>query len=598
MSNKNELEAIQLPRRRFIQGGLLGSSFVGSSVLGLSGCASTAKTSSYTLHPPQELRGEVFNLTIDYMPVNITGRERIATVVNGSLPAPTLRWKEGQRVTIRVTNRLPVVSSIHWHGLILPTEMDGVPGMSFDGIAPGETFEYQFDVQQSGTYWYHSHSGFQEQTGLYGAIVIEPRELDPVACDREHIVQLSDWSDEAPQDIFANLKKLSHYYNFQERTVADLWREVREQGLLATWRERRMWNEMRMSDRDVADVTGHTYSFLMNGHNAQQNWTGLFQRGERLRLRVINSAAMTFFDVRIPGLKMTVVAADGQNVQPVAVDEFRIAPAETYDVIVEPGEAQAYTLFAQSMDRSGYACGTLALNAGSKALIPAMDKMPVLGHRDMGMGSEGMGSEGENSEDKGGNMSGHHAMHHHHGHHGSSDAASVQHAPQEYGPQVDMRVDSPANGLRDPGIGLREHQERLGRRVLHYGDLRGLVPTRDKRAPSREIELHLTGNMSRYLWSINGVPFAEAEPLQLTHGERVRFTLVNDTMMTHPIHLHGLWSELETGDADFLPRKHTVIVQPGSKISYQVTADAKGRWAYHCHLLFHMSGMFREVRVV
>ncbi len=481
--------------------------------------------------------------------------------------------------------------------------MDGVPGMSFDGIAPGETFEYQFDVQQSGTYWYHSHSGFQEQTGLYGAIVIEPRELDPVACDREHIVQLSDWSDEAPQDIFANLKKLSHYYNFQERTVADLWREVREQGLLATWRERRMWNEMRMSDRDVADVTGHTYSFLMNGHNAQQNWTGLFQRGERLRLRVINSAAMTFFDVRIPGLKMTVVAADGQNVQPVAVDEFRIAPAETYDVIVEPGEAQAYTLFAQSMDRSGYACGTLALNSGSKALIPAMDTVPVLGHRDMGMGSEGMGSEGmgsegENSEDKGGDMSGHHAMHHHHGHHGSSGAASVQHAPKEYGPQVDMRVDNPANGLRDPGIGLREHQQRLGRRVLHYGDLRGLVPTRDKRAPSREIELHLTGNMSRYLWSINGVPFAEAEPLQLTHGERVRFTLVNDTMMTHPIHLHGLWSELETGDADFLPRKHTVIVQPGSKISYQVTADAKGRWAYHCHLLFHMSGMFREVRVV
>lgn len=650
-----------LPRRRFVTGLLAGSAAIGLGALPRLSLAETIE------HKRREtLSGNHFDLNIGYQPVNFTGQERLATAVNGSVPAPTLRWREGEEVTLRVTNHLDHDTSIHWHGIILPTNMDGVPGLSFDGIKPGETFEYRFQVNQSGTYWYHSHSGFQEQTGLYGAIVIDPKEADPVSSDREYVIQLSDWSDEAPEDIYAKLKKLSHYYNFQERTAADLWQDIKQKGLAQTWQARSMWNEMRMSDRDISDVTGYTYTFLMNGATPEGNWHGLFKAGERVRLRFINSAAMTIFDVRIPGLKMTVVAADGQHVQPVTVDEFRIGTAETYDVIVEPGADSAYTLFAQAIDRSGYARGTLTPDVALSAEVPAMDPAPILGHRDMGMamnhGAHGMDHSGHDMKAKpmdhskqgmhkmpamdhsGHDMSampameyskhdmhkmpemdhsGHdmntmpamehskHAMHKKHqmrhsghGQHSNSlgkagfgSNSDIVHASSEYGPHIDMRADAPRDGLHDPGIGLRDNQARYGRRVLSYADLRNLYPTGDKRQPGREIQLHLTGNMSRYMWSINGIKFADAEPLQLSYGERVRITLVNDTMMSHPIHLHGMWSELETGDPDYMPRKHTIIVQPGSKISYLVTADAKGRWAYHCHLLYHMPGMFREVNV-
>jgi len=608
-----------MSRRRFVTGVAAGGALLG---LGLSSQSSFAAAS--TRQSIVTLAGSMFDLDIGYKTVNYTGRERPATAINGSVPGPILRWREGDRVTLRVTNHLAHDTSIHWHGVILPADMDGVPGISFDGIKPGETFTYQFDVRQNGTFWYHSHSGFQEQTGLYGAIVIEPSRPDPVAYDRDFVVLLSDWSDERPETIYAKLKKQSDYYNFRQRTAGDLWRDIRQKGLAQTRNDRSMWNRMRMSDRDLSDVTGYTYTFLMNGVAPEDGWLGLFKRGEKVRLRFINGAAMTIFDVRIPGLKMTVVAADGQNIEPITIDEFRIGVAETYDVVVEPSIDSAYTIFAQSIDRTGYTRGTLSPDADWSAEIPPMDPPALLGHREMGMG--GM----DHSQHDMSNMSGMDDMDHSqhdmskmsgmgdmdHSQHdmsgmqevapegdqapdpaGYGSKRAITHIASEFGPHVDMRAATPQDGLSDPGIGLRDHQRLYARRVLTYADIKNIEQTADPRDPGREIELHLTGNMDRYMWSINGIKFADAEPLGLTYGERVRITLVNDTMMTHPIHLHGMWTELETGEPDHIPRKHTVIVQPGSKISYLVTANAMGGWAYHCHLLYHMPGMFREVRV-
>ena len=590
-----------LGRRRFVTGLAAGGVLAG---LGIPPWPARAATAPGQL---PELSGKRFDLTIGPHPVNFTGTPRVATAINGSVPAPVLRWREGDRVVLNVTNALPEDSSIHWHGIVLPSNMDGVPGLSFDGIQPGETYRYEFTVRQAGTFWYHSHSGFQEQTGMYGPIIIEPRKPEPYKYDRDYVVMLSDWTDEDPVRVYAKLKKLSHYYNFNERTFGDLLRDIQEKGLARTWQDRKMWGQMRMSDRDLSDVSGYTYTFLMNGQTPAKGWTGLFRRGERVRLRFINGAAMTFFDVRIPGLDMTVVAADGQDIEPVTVEEFRIGVAETFDVIVAPKDDRAYSIFAQAIDRTGYARGTLTPDPALTAEVPAMDPLPILTHTDMGMA---MGAMGHGGHAKGGAQPADpHAGHAmpgmkqadpHAGHQmggmskpGGMVVHKVRHAPTEFGPHVDMRAEAPQYRLNDPGVGLRNN----GRRVLTYADIRNLHPTPDPRDPSREIELHLTGSMSRYMWSINGVKYADAEPIQLKYGERVRITLVNDTMMNHPMHLHGLWSDLETGDDGHLPRKHTVVVQPGAVISYRVTADAKGRWAYHCHLFFHMLGMFREVRV-
>ena len=635
-------------RRRFVQGLAMGGMAAG---LGLTTRTLWANTDQQQKMPT--LRGTDYDLTIGEQVVNFTGTPRIGTTVNGSLPAPILRWKEGDTITLRVKNNLPESSSIHWHGIILPSSQDGVPNISdgFHGIAPGTTHTYQFKVAQSGTFWYHSHSGFQEQTGLYGPIVIDPIEPEPFTYDRDYVVMLSDWTDEDPTVVYAKLKKLSHYYNFNERTHKDLMKDLKEKGLARTWSERKMWMQMRMSQRDLADVTGYTYTYLMNGQTPADGWTGLFRKGEKVRLRFINGSAMSFFDVRIPGLKMTVVAADGQYVQPVSVDEFRIGVAETYDVIVEPDDG-AYTIFAQSIDRSGYARGTLTPDPAMTAEVPIMDPVPNLTHMDMGMDMSGMGHgmHGMGGMDmkgmdhrqhqmgsmdmKGmdhskmpmgsGQMQGmdhskmpmkgmDHSQHQMAGmkmkgmnhsmmpgdegkkpvHPSDFTSGKVIHAPTEYGPQVDMRAQAPQYRLSDPGVGLRNN----GRRVLTYADLRNLRGTNDPRDPDREIQLHLTGNMERYMWSMNGVKFNDAEPLRWKLGERLRITFVNDTMMNHPMHLHGMWSDLETGDNDYIPRKHTVIVQPGSRISYRVTVDAEGGWAYHCHLLYHMLGMFREVQV-
>ena len=623
---------VSISRRRFVTG-LASTTAV--SLLGSNGFARAAEAIANASAQANTLSGNQFALNIAYMPVNFTGKTRQVTAVNGSIPAPTLRWKEGEHISINVRNNMAGDSSIHWHGIILPTNMDGVPGLSYAGIKPGQSYQYEFDLKQSGTYWYHSHSGFQEQTGLYGAIVIEPKEPAPYSYDREHLVLLSDWSDEAPEDIYANLKRLPHMYNIDERTLADFNQDVQQKGFRSALKGRSMWNNMLMSDSDLSDVTGKTYTFLMNGKTPADGWVGEFKKGEKILLRIINASAMTFFDIRIPGLKMTVVASDGQYVQPVTVDEFRIGVAETYDVIVEPSSEQVYTLFCQTIDRSGFARGTLTPDASLVASLPEMDESPILTHIDMGMDHGGMATMGGMStsackpehaamghcqmaeaspkEASNGCSAEHAAM----GHcemidkkpmqmnmpkqvqefatgkagYGSANSANFDHL--KVGPKIDMLARGAKYRLDDPGVGLRDN----GRRVLTYADLFNLHKTPDVRQPSREIELHLTGNMSRYMWSMDGIKASQADPIQMKFGERLRITLINDTMMHHPMHLHGVWSDLETGDGDYIPRKHTIVVQPGAKISYLVTANAMGKWAYHCHLLYHMPGMFREVHI-
>ena len=585
----------RLSRRRFVQG-----LAAGGVVAGFGGWARAAMP--YGGVPT--LAGTEFDLTVGETLVNYTGAVRPAVTINGSLPAPLLRWKEGSTVTLRVRNELPRGSihgpdtSIHWHGILLPANMDGVPGMSFDGIRPGESYLYRFRLKQSGTYWYHSHSGFQEQGGMYGPLVIDPIEPAPYAFDREHVLMFSDWTDMDPAKLFARLKKMSSFDNHYQRTVGDFLRDVREDGWQATLADRKAWGDMRMTPSDLSDVNAHTYTYLLNGTTALGNWTGLFRPGEKLLLRLINGSAMTYFDVRIPGLKLTVVAADGQYVHPMTVEELRIAAAETFDVIVEPAGQEAYTVFAQDAARTGHVSGTLAVRHGLRAAVPALDPRPLLTMADMGHGHMHGGEMSCGAAMKTGEMSCGANM-------GTSGEMACganmgqgtmqAHPASETGnPLVDMQTMTPEPKLDDPGIGLRDN----GRRVLRYGDLRSLFDDPDGREPGRTVELHLTGHMEKFAWSFDGIKFAQAQPLRMNYGERLRIVLVNDTMMSHPIHLHGLWSDVEDADGRFMVRKHTVDMPPGTRRSYRVRADALGRWAYHCHLFFHMeSGMFREVRV-
>ncbi len=553
------------------------------------------------------LSGTEFDLTIAHTHVNITGTDKLATTINGTVPGPTLHWREGDTVTLRVKNLMHEETSLHWHGILLPYQMDGAPQISFNGIAPGETFTYQFKVKQSGTYWYHSHSEMQEQTGLYGAIVIDPVTPEPVLntikVDRDYVVLLSDWTDEDPMAVFAKLKKESAYYNNNQPTIVDLFNDIADKGIQPAFEKRHMWNMMRMNRTDLADISAPTYTYLVNGQHSKDNWLGLFKPGEKVRLRFINASAQSFFDVRIPGLKMTVVAADGQNVEPVTVDEFRIGLAETYDVIVTP-ERSAYTIFAQSMDRTGYVRATLAMQPGLSTTVPTLDKPEPLTMDDMmgamGAGMRNMYHAGINHEAMNHDNKDHsqHSQHEMAGmtntHKAGDKPVQVHHASTEYGASVDMRVDTPRTNLDDPGIGLRNNS----RRVLTYADLHTLGGVADSRPPSREIELHLTGNMQRYTWSFDGLEYNKAKPIHFRYGERLRVILVNDTMMAHPVHLHGMWSDLESEDGQFQVRKHTIIVQPAQRVTFRVTADALGRWPWHCHLFYHMhAGMFREVVV-
>jgi FtsP/CotA-like multicopper oxidase with cupredoxin domain len=553
---------IHLPRRRFVQGLAVAGVGLGFGVV-------RPASATEPMQHAGELAGPDMTLDIRQAAVDFTGRARTAVTVNGGVPGPTLRWREGESITLRVRNQLDTVSSIHWHGLVVPFDQDGVPGLSFDGIPARSEFTYRFPVRQSGTYWYHAHSRFQEQSGLYGAIVIAPKDGERQAADREHVILISDWTDEDPERVYARLRSRSDFYNYGQPTVADFLRDARAKGFGDAIAMRRMWNRMRMNPSDLADVSGATYTYLVNGTAPAGNWTGLFKPGERVRLRLINGSSNSIFDLRIPGLRLSVVAADGQDVEPVGVDELRLAAAETYDVIVEPREDKAYTIFAQSIDRSGFALATLAPREGMRADVPALDPRPRLAMRDM------MGSMGEDS-DAGGTM------------------VMANHASTEYGPGTDMHVDMPRTNLDDPGVGLRERSHR----VLTYADLHTVGGALDTREPGRTIELHLTGNMERFAWSFDGVKYSAATPVHFRRGERLRVRLVNDTMMNHPIHLHGMWSEVESPDGDFQVRKHTVNVQPAQQVTYAVNADNPGRWAFHCHMLYHMeAGMFREVVV-
>jgi CopA family copper-resistance protein len=578
-----------MQRRTFAKG------LAATSLLALTQTNIEASTKHAAIDNSDTLNGKEFFLTIDYTAVNISGNDAVATTINGQISGPTLVWQEGDTVTLHVTNKLKKTSSIHWHGIILPPAMDGVPGISFDGIPSGETFTYRFKVRQHGTYWYHSHSGFQEQTGVYGAIVIKPKRKEPFKYDKDYVIQLSDWSDENPNTIYKKLKQMSDYYNFSQRTVGTFIDEIKAKGLSKAFSDRSMWNNMRMNDGDISDITGYTYTHLMNGQNPTTQFKALYKKGQKIRLRIVNSAAMTFFDVRIPGLKMTVVAADGNHVKPVTVDELRIGVAETYDVIVRPKQNKAYAIFAQSIERSGYAMGSLTPSPFMLATPPKMDPIPVLSMVDMGMDMGAM----KKKDDKGMKCSSGMVMPSKKPMKKYKWAAMdakkypISKLPMARGVQTTMMAMSPKYRLDDPGVGLRNN----GRKVLTYADLKNRYSTKQDKKPDREIILHLTGNMERYMWSINGIKYADSKPLEFHYGERLRITFINDTMMNHPMHLHGMWSDLETGDDNHLVRKHTIIVQPGSKISYRVTVDAKGSWAYHCHLLYHMGGMFRKVVV-
>jgi CopA family copper-resistance protein len=592
--------------------------------------------------------GAIADLVIAETPFEFGGRRGTAVTLNGTVPGPLLRFHEGDTVTLRVTNRLDEDTSIHWHGLLVPSDQDGVPGLSFRGIRPGETFTYRYHVRQYGTYWYHSHSGFQEQRGHYAPIIIDPAGADPIAYDREHVVQLSDWTFTSPEAVFARLKKQGNYFNFQRRTVADFARDIKTQGFGATLRDRAMWAAMRMDPTDILDVTGYAYTYLMNGWAPDHNWTATFQPGERVRLRFIDSGAQTFFNVRIPGLPMTIVQADGQHVQPVTVDEFQFGAAETYDVIVQPEEDRAYTIFAEAMDRSGYARGTLAPRPGMAAEVPPVRKRPLRTMVDMGMemkdgdhggmktrgGQDAAGGDhasmnmgtgasttptaGTDHRSTDAQAGGHTMSGMDHGTMEMNQAADAppssptdgstnmpgmagmspvngRHGPDTHGPGNTMVAKVQRNRLGEPGTGLEE----VGHRVLAYDDLKSLEPARDTREPTREIEMHLTGNMEAFIWGIDGKRFSDdPTPIRVRTGERVRLTLVNDTMMEHPMHLHGVFMELDNGAGAHKPRKHTIIVKPAERLAVEFTYDEPGNFAFHCHMLLHMeAGMFRFFNV-
>ena len=552
-----------------------------------------------------------YDLTIAEQTVNITGKPLKRITVNGKFVAPLLEFEEGDEAVIRVHNKLKNQdSSIHWHGLLLPGIMDGVPGFNkFNGIAPNKTYEYKFKVRQNGTYWYHSHSKGQEQDGLYGAFVIYPKDKTPLTAaektDKDYVVLLSDFHNSTSDQIMKNLKKEADYYQNRRETVFDVLKQVKRDGLKATWQDRSMWNQMRMLKTDMSDVTG--YTFLMNGKTPQQNWTGNFKAGEKVRLRFINASAMSFFDVRIPNLKMTVVSADGQPVKPVPVDEFRIGTAETYDVIVEPKQAH-YQIEAESIDRTGFSVGTLheeSSPAVKQIEMPKSRPRALLTMEDMGM-SHDMSSMKDMNHDMSSmkgmdhDMSSMKDMNH--------DMSSMKGMDHDMSSMKGMDHDMPMNSATvkaasdkndNTVFGWANASTPEGNKALQYSDLQSLDPQKDTRAAEREIEIRLGGNMERYIWTINGKKFNEADPLVVKYGERIRLKFVNDSMMAHPMHLHGMFMQLENGqDPSNMPNKHTVIVPPGKTITTLLTADELGEWAIHCHLLYHMSaGMMNKLIV-
>ncbi len=591
---------MHVSRRHFIQ-----SSAIGAGVVAMPAWARGMP------HGPvrqgfDEVSGRSIDLTVGTGRFATGGRSGHAIAVNGSVPGPLVRLKEGEPVRLNVTNTLDEDTSIHWHGLLLPFQFDGVPGVSFPGIKPGETFTYDIPaLRQAGTYWWHSHSGLQEQAGHYGPIIVDPAGADPVQADRDYVLLLSEFTPLHPHTIMAKLKKGEEYFNRQKTTASDDYPLTAE--------ERRMWARMRMMPTDIADVTGSTYTYLINGHGPADGLEYLFRPGERVRLRVINGSAMSFFNIRIPGVRMTVVAADGLNVRPVEVDEFQIGTAETYDVVVEP-TGEAHTIVSEAMDRSGMGVATLATHPGARAPVPPLRDPVLLTMTDMGHG----GMDHSGMDHGGGEVdhaaTGHAGMDHAAMGHGDRPAANAASSAMDHGemnmrdtsrlppdvkagPGVDMVAAMPIDRTDFPGLGL----DKVKHKVLTYRDLAALEPNDDPRPASRSMEIHLTGNMERYMWSFDGRKFAAVsdEPIRFAYNERVRVKLVNDTMMAHPIHLHGHFFELVNGaDRMHQPQKHTVIVQPGGTVTFDLTADEVGDWAFHCHLLYHMhAGMFQVVAV-
>jgi CopA family copper-resistance protein len=538
--------------------------------------------------PSSDLAVAYLDLAVERTRITIDGETSNAIAIGGSIPAPTLRWREGQEVVIHVTNHLDEPTSIHWHGLLLQGVMDGAPGFNnYRPIMPGETYTYRFKLRQAGTYWYHSHSASQEQEGMYGAIVIEPAGRDPVRADRDYVVMLSDHTPENPENVLRKLKVSEGYYNNNRRTLVDFFKDAQRDGLGAAINDRLAWGEMRMDATDLADVTG--YQFLVNGKGPRDNWTAVYKPGERVRLRIINGSAMSIFDVRIPGLPMTVVAADGQNVVPVKVDEFRFGVGETYDVIVMPTEDKPFTFFAESIDRTGFARGTLATREGMEGEIPQMRPRAILTMADMAM-APGM-DHGSMAGMDHGSMAG---MDH-------STMPGMDHGAMEGMDHSNMAgmdhsampgMDHGAMGSKDRATGWADAGTPPGAKALSYADLKALSKAKELREPTQEIEVQLTGMMSRYIWTLNGQKFDEGTPIRVAYGERVRIRFVNTTMMAHPMHLHGMFVELENGQTDRMPKKHVVLVPPGQATTVQLTADEPGEWPFHCHLLYHMaSGM-------
>ena len=574
----------RLDRRSF-----LGSALAGGVALGLADAfPAWAQSGSHGLAAKgiSTLSGDEIRLTVSESGFDLNGRTGHAITINGNIPAPLIRLREGQNIRLVVENLLDEDTSIHWHGLLVPFQMDGVPGISFPGIPARSTFVYEFPVRQSGTYWYHSHSGLQEQVGHYGPMIIDPAGADPVAYDREHVILLSDWSFLHPHQIFSRLKQEGGFFNRQKETLFGR----RSESL--SREDRQMFARMRMDPSDIADVTEAAYTLLVNGHSPEENWTGLFTAGERVRLRIINAAAQTTFNVRIPGLPMRLVATDGVDMRPVEIDEFQIGNAETYDFIVEPQD-RAYTIVAESIDRSAMARATLAPSMGMTAPVPPLRERPTLNMRDMGMGGMDHGATGHGGTDHGagtGGAGGAAGMDH-----GDMDMRDESKVDFPVGVGVDMIAPNPVDRVGDPGIGL----ENVGHRVLNYRQLQSLVANRDTRVPTRRIDVHLTGNMERFMWSMDGEQLSEnPEPYRFARNERVRLRLINDTMMTHPMHLHGHFFEIVNGHGAHQPMKHTVRVLPGGFVDLDLTADAPGDWAFHCHLLYHMhAGMMRVVTV-
>jgi len=595
-----------------------------------------------------------YQLSIDEGIVNVTGKPVKRITVNGQFPAPLLEFEEGDEAVIRVKNNLKNQdSSIHWHGLLLPGIMDGVPGFNgYNGIKPNEEFVYKFKVRQSGTYWYHAHSKGQEQDGLYGSLVIYPKNKKPLAAhertERDYVVMLSDFHEQTSDQIQKNLKVSAEYYQNRRETLGDLWKQLQRDGLKATWSDRKMWNQMRMLKTDMSDVTG--YTFLVNGKTPEQNWTGLFKPNEKVRLRFVNASAMSFFDVRIPQLKMTVVSADGQPVKPVDVDEFRIGTAETYDVIVEP-KTNHYQIEAESIDRSGFAIGTLhnELTAKSAGIhMPAARPRAVLTMEDMGghggggmdhskmsMGDmSGMDHSKMNANDMQGmdhskmNTNDTQAMDHSkmnadamqgmdHSKMNADDMQGMDHSKMNADAMQGMDH-SKMNAKDMQGMDHSEHRNSSaaqkndqvvygwanastpqGDKALQYSDLKSLTPQPDTRDATSELVIRLGGTMERYVWTINGKKFSDAEPLKVKYGERIRIKFINDSMMAHPMHLHGMFMQLENGQpAVDMPNKHTIVVPPAKTVTALLTADELGEWAIHCHLLYHMSaGMMNKLIV-